>query len=330
MKRVWRPDNETTDSALTMLSVLTCLATMGAIIFILLSAYPRLSCVNLSACYRHLMVLPDHYFISTKMIYAYFSGGLSLLVCFIALLSAFVAVKRGVSFLAMGIWLLLLVAYQMILSISALTFHLTPWIVLQHFLTSIVLLVLLWCLHLKASPRWRQITVEKLKPFTPWVIFALILITTQMLIDAWASFQYAPLNCEAFSFCRAVGWVRHAFHLSPLYSLSAVDETQTQTISLVHRLGVLILFSYLIVLSAFILMKIKKAFLIRTMARLILLVVFLQVMLGVLMALLKQTVMLSILHSLGIVLLLMLLITLNYLVLTCPLGVNKCKPKLLS
>jgi len=327
---------ECDDKKLKILSVLTLIAVVWVFVVIMLGAYARLtnaglSCPDWPGCYGHFMVTQGTQMAHkawSEMVHRYVAGGLGLFIFIITLFSALVAVQRGVSFLVVGALLMLLVIYQVLLGMWTVTLQLLPLIVTQHLVTGMTVLSLLWYLHLKSSPRWHQSKPVNISCFKPWAVIALLLLGCQITLGAWTSTNYTVLSCEGFPVCEAMHWdFRHAFDLlSPIgvnYQGGTLNDAARMTIQMVHRIGAFVLSGYLILLSIFILAKLKNAFLIRTAAYATLLFLFLQLTLGILLVSLRCPVAIGIMHNVGAALLLIMVVTLSYLILGKPSGVNE-------
>lgn len=243
---------------------------------ILLGAYTRLSdaglgCPDWPGCYGQLTAPTTSHEIQTandafpgtpvdigkaqkEMTHRYFAESLGFL---IILLAAFTYVNRKKISLPLWLPLLLvgLVIAQGILGMWTVTLKLLPLVVMGHLLGGFCTLSLLWlCWLFLKFP-----TLEKMalpKKLLNLALICLGVLIFQIALGGWTSANYAALICPDFPLCQGK-WLpdmsTRAFNLlgaigieEPLAFMDAVEKT---TIHVSHRFGALLTFVFCSLLS---------------------------------------------------------------------------------
>lgn len=314
------------------LALLSLLAAILAWIVIGLGGYTRLTdaglgCPDWPGCYGHLIVSHVQPLIQhkawTEMLHRYCAGTLAALVVGVTVLSALSAVRRGTSFIVLALLLFILVIYQAVLGMWTVTLKLWPLIVSQHLLGGMTLLALLWLVHLKSRNNFpaQQNHLNLFWPRT-LVLIGLVFLYLQISLGAWTSTNYAALSCLGFPTCGGIhGWrmdFTHAFNLlSPIginYSGGVLSDAARQTIQMTHRIGALVVSSYLIFLVWYLLTQTAEFIALRRAVCFMLLALFLQIALGISNILFQLPLAVAVLHNMVAALLLCSVVTVHYLV----------------
>lgn len=302
-----------------------------ALIVIILGAYTRLSdaglgCPDWPGCYGHYTVPDkvDHLVYDRalesgkawkEMIHRYVAGtlGIVILVIFILSLIKKTTLKRS---LLLPSLLLVVVVFQALLGMWTVTLKLSPVVVSAHLLGGLATLSLLWLLLLQyrsiESPATEVSNGLKLAAG-----FGLLLVIGQIFLGGWTSSNYAALACgSTFPTCLGQWWPEMDFTEAFLflhepgknYEFGTLSAAARSAIQMTHRIGALIVFTYLIILAIGL---IKRAPF-KKVASFILLLLFTQVSLGIMNVMLGLPLSIAVLHNLVAALLLLTLIALNY------------------
>lgn len=238
---------------LSSYSRLALLATILALIVVMLGAYTRLSdaglgCPDWPGCYGHLTVpqtpaaldrvsqtFPGQTVEAPKawkeMIHRYFAGTLGILIVILAGWALLRRRKHPAQPITIPLLLVALVIFQAALGAWTVTWKVLPLVVSMHLLGGIALVALLWYLSLTSrvlrepqdrslrEPQDRSLRKPQDKPaakFKPWAILALLVLIVQLFLGAWTSTNYAALACHDFPFC-------HGQLLPPMGFAAAFD-----------------------------------------------------------------------------------------------------------
>lgn len=331
------------DKQKILLSRLSLIAACFAFLVIGLGAYTRLidaglGCPDWPGCYGHFSVpnskqeiqqanlkYPAYPVVMHKawaeMVHRYFAGILGFLILLIFIISVWVALRQGLEYLIIGIFLFALLIYQAILGMWTVTLKLLPLVVSQHLLGGMAIFALLWLMYLISRQRQKDSNeVSNIKKFKPWVFLGLILILIEISLGAWTSANYAALSCPNFPYCKAnIIWhynIYDAFNLlSPIgidYQGGVLNSAARMTIHMFHRFGAFIVFVYLLSLVFLILLKIKENHRIRKLSLFLIFVLMIQLSLGISNVMLNLPLSVAVAHNLCAALLLITMITLNY------------------
>jgi cytochrome c oxidase assembly protein subunit 15 len=198
------------------------------------------------------------------------------------------------------LFLLFLVAFQAALGMWTVTLKLLPVVVMGHLLGGITIFALLCYFALQCSgmigqnkPRWRF-----------WINLGIVIVFCQIALGGWVSSNYAGVACIGFPRCNGV-WLptmyfSKGFNLfSPIganYQGGILDNEARISIQLIHRIGALVTASYMLILSALLLYRVKIRRL-RQVAVLAMGIVLLQCLLGIANVLYLLPLWIAVLHN---------------------------------
>jgi len=242
--------------ATTLYRRLLAIATVLALVVVVLGAYVRLSAAGLSCpdwpgCYGQLTVAAalahatqiESQFPNTplqpdkalkEMVHRYAAGTLGLLICAVALLA-----WRGGRGVLLPLLLIMLVVFQALLGMWTVTLSLKPLVVTGHLIGGMSVLALLWWLWLDAQPDTRT----GAKGLRPFAMAGLLLLAVQIVLGGWTSSHYAGMACAGFPTCNGAWW--------PLVDFTAgfgerpLNGAGLVAIHWVHRLGAVTVALYL-------------------------------------------------------------------------------------
>lgn len=335
--------NNKVDAKIICLARLSFIATILAWVVIGLGAYTRLTnaglgCPDWPGCYGHFTVPHSQTLIQknnrafantplvkskawAEMVHRYFAGTLGLLVIVIALLAALAANQYGFHYLLFAMFLFALIIFQAALGMLTVTLKLLPLIVSLHLIGGMTILGILWLVYLKSH---NKVTTGKLTAtysLRPWATLGLILVILQIALGAWTSTNYAALSCPSFPYCHA-HWAQrfdfqHAFNLiSPIgvnYEGGQLNNIARETIHMTHRFGALIVSCYLLGFIIWIQMK-KQFHTLKKISYFIAIILIVQISLGILNVLLKLPLTIAVSHNLLAALLLLSLVSINFII----------------
>lgn len=283
----------------------TC-ALILALMVVMLGAYTRLThaglgCPDWPGCYGH-MVLPmdkgdltnaqSHYPHTpietvkawTEMVHRYAAGTLALFIFGIALAVSRLSRPNARLPWILPLILLFLVSFQAALGMWTVTLKLLPVVVMGHLLGGILIFACLGYF------RW-QLSSVKGRHLPTWralINLGILIVFCQIALGGWVSSNYAGIACIGFPRCNGQ-WLP-ALHLSQAFNLfssvganyqgGVLDHDARMTIQFVHRLGAYVTAAYVLLLSGFILIRLKVKTL-RIAAALAMLLIVMQFTLGV-------------------------------------------------
>ncbi len=272
--------------SLKMLQRVTTFAIPLAICVVMLGAYTRLTdaglgCPDWPGCYGH-MVLPslqskmadiaqqfpgapiESHKAWTEMVHRYAAGTLALLIFFIGFSALRYRFKHPSEKRLFKLPLILvgLVVFQALLGMWTVTLKLLPIVVMGHLLGGVLIFASLYYFRMQLSsvvgedmPRWHNL-----------INIGIFLVFFQIVLGAWVSSNYAGIACIGFPKCNGQ-WIP-PLHFSPeLYLFSSngmsyqggiLDNDARVTIQFIHRIGAMVVFCYVTLLSLFILFFSKK------------------------------------------------------------------------
>jgi heme a synthase len=316
-------------------SRVTLLAMLLAFCVVVLGAFVRLSdaglgCPDWPGCYGALTVpeseaailhaqtaYPDKPLQAHKawkeMAHRYAAGSLGLLILAVLILAF--RHKREIRVgLAWPVLLFLLVLLQAMLGMWTVTLLLKPVIVSAHLLGGMsTLAVLTWIAHRqngRSSASYVQSPLLKV-----YIRLALVVVFAQIALGGWTSSNYAALACTDFPTCHGK-WLPDmdfatAFHL--IRDLGqGIDGTPLELAALTaiqwaHRMGALVTFCYMLLLSLCLLPIAKM----RLIGLTLLLVLLAQVGIGIGNLLLHLPLVLAVAHNAGAALLMVIIVMMN-------------------
>lgn len=193
----------------------------------------------------------------SEMIHRYVAG--TLVLCIMTLIFWGWRFRHEIRYyLPLSLIFVATIAMQATLGMWTVTWQLHPLIVMLHLVGGMTLASLLWILvrsgHSSGhKPRWLTITS----------IIALILVVLQIILGGWTSANYASLICTDFPTClgsywpsmdlgKAFTWIGDIHHN---YQGGVLNTQARVAIQMMHRLGALIVSSYLVVFTLAILIR---------------------------------------------------------------------------
>jgi len=210
--------------------------------------------------------------------------------------------------------LLILVGFQALLGMWTVTMLLKPAIVTAHLIGGMSTLALLtWISHRHWGSYSESIIVYPHSKF--YIRLGLIVLFIQIFLGGWTSTNYAALACTDFPTCHGSWWphmhFKNAFtfvrELGENANGSAVTLEAITAIQWVHRIGALVTFIYMTMLSIYMM----KFWQLRGMSLLLMLLLIMQVIIGIGNLVMHLPLVLAVSHNLVAALLVMVLVTIN-------------------
>ncbi|MCW8108996.1 COX15/CtaA family protein [Alteromonas ponticola] len=291
-----------------------------AFVVIILGAYTRLTdaglgCPDWPGCYGHLTVpkgehvdaanqaFPERPVEAHKawneMIHRYFAGTLGLVIVAIAALALRNRQQRPVK---LPLFLVGLVIFQAALGMWTVTLNLLPAVVMAHLLGGFAVLSCLFLLFLRLKHSRTPVQQLPTKPPLKLAAIGLVILITQIGLGGWTSANYAALACTDFPICEG-GWVQRldfagAFSIPEAqnYEFGAHNYDERMTMHVVHRVGALVTFLYLLWFATRV-AKIKQFQLKRHAAVMLVSVLGIQVALGVSNVVFSLPLSVAVLHN---------------------------------
>lgn len=155
--------------------------------------------------------------------------------------------------------LLALIIFQALLGMWTVTLLLKPLVVLAHLLGGMLTLALLAWLALRLTPV--AAPDDRHRPLRQWVVVGLVLLGIQIALGGWTSTNYAALACGAghvaFPHCLGSWWPKMDFAqgfvlwrgIGVDYEGGVLDLPARTAIQMVHRIGALVVFGWLLALA---------------------------------------------------------------------------------
>lgn len=327
------------------LKMAAAFASILALLVVMLGAYTRLTdaglgCPDWPGCYGH-MVLPSaqnelsvaqtHYphlpiesrKAWTEMAHRYVAGSLALLIFTIGW--CVLQYRRHGGYLPwiLPLALVLLVVFQALLGMWTVTLKLLPVVVMGHLLGGMLIFASLcyFCMQLSG------VLGENIPVWRVAITIGIVLVFCQIALGGWVSSNYAGVACIGFPQCNGQ-WLP-ALHFSQGFNLfspvganyqgGVLDNDVRVTIQFIHRLGALIVTSYVLVLSLLLRLCIKNGYL-RRVAALAVILVLIQCALGVVNVVYFLPLWVAVMHNGVAALLLATMLIMRYL--TTGDGVN--------
>lgn len=316
-------------------------ATVLTLCVVMLGAYVRLSdaglgCPDWPGCYGHVGVpaqpeeveaanaaFPDRPVEVDKgwkeMVHRYFAGLLGLLVLGLAVASV-VTWRRGGRLEKLPLALLAVVVFQALLGMWTVTWKLKPVVVMAHLLGGLATLSLLWWLTLRHMPSLRALCLPATPGLRPALAVGLVLLVMQIALGGWTSANYAALACNEFPTCSQGQWLpptdfREGFvlwrGLGQNYEFGVLDNPARVAIHLAHRFGALVVAVFMLGLAAALWRTPDRVA--AASAGVLGGLLVMQLLLGVANVVLNLPLAVAVAHNGGAAILLLALVTLNYL-----------------
>jgi cytochrome c oxidase assembly protein subunit 15 len=310
-----------------------------ALVVILLGAYTRLSdaglgCPDWPGCYGSIgapntdnsiaaanQAFPERPVETAKawkeMVHRYFAGTLGLVILWMAIIAL-----RNKSYqlqpVKLPLVLVLSVIFQAALGMWTVTLKVMPIIVLAHLLGGFLTLALLWLVVIRTR-NWHLSTPLG----SGWFFFGvlgLMLLIAQIMLGGWTSSNYAALACPDFPACQSQWWPPMDFSEGFVlwrgtgidYEFGVLDSAARTAIHMTHRIGAIVVATYLLIFSFVVLSKVNTGAVRRT-AWMVFILVIAQVMLGISNVLFALPLPVAVIHNGTAAILLLSVITLIYL-----------------
>ncbi|OEC39007.1 cytochrome B [Pseudomonas sp. 1D4] len=313
---------------------LAALATVLALVVVLLGAYTRLThaglgCPDWPGCYGFIgvpqtdaqLAHAERHFPETpveaqkgwnEMVHRYFAGVLGLVILGLAV-HALVRRGRDGQPLRLPLVLLGVVITQAAFGMWTVTLKLWPQVVTAHLLGGFTTLALLFLLSLRLSGALPALSLPT--GLRRLAAAALALVIGQIALGGWVSSNYAAVACVDLPTCHGQWWPAMDFangfhltqHIGPNYLGGQLDSDARTAIHMTHRLGALVVTLTLLALA----WRLRGEGLGR-LAGLLLAVLALQVGLGISNVLFHLPLPVAVAHNGGGALLLLTLVLVNY------------------
>lgn len=326
-------------SRLSFFRGLAAFAVGLALVVILLGAYTRLSdaglgCPDWPGCYGSIgapntddsiaaanQAFPDRPVETAKawkeMVHRYFAGALGLVILWMAMIAL-----RNKSYqfqpVKLPLILVLSVIFQAALGMWTVTLKVMPIVVLAHLLGGFFTLTLLWLVVIRTR-NWHLSTPLG----SGWLFFGvlgLLLLVVQIMLGGWTSANYAALACPDFPACQSQWWPSMDFSEGFVlwrgtgidYEFGVLDSAARTAIHMTHRIGAIVVATYLLIYSFAVLYQVGTGAVRRT-AWMVFILVIAQVMLGISNVLFALPLAVAVIHNGIAAILLLSVITLIYL-----------------
>ena len=313
---------------------LALLATLMALLVVLLGAYTRLThsglgCPDWPGCYGFIsvpstdaqLVHAELHFPQapveaakgwSEMVHRYFAGTLGCLILWLAV-RAWKQRKRHDQPLKLPLFILLVVIIQAAFGMWTVTLKLWPQVVTAHLMGGFATLSLLFLLTLRLSGWLPALAIPR--RLQRWATAGLVLVIIQIALGGWVSSNYAAVACVDLPTCHGQWWPAADFtngfhltqHIGPNYLGGQLDSEARTAIHLAHRLGAVLLTLVLLGLA----WQLRKVGMPR-LAGLVLLVLAVQISLGLSNVLFGLPLGLAVAHNAGGVALMLTLVLVNY------------------
>lgn len=314
---------------------LALLATLLALVVVLLGAYTRLThaglgCPDWPGCYGFISVpaseaqlahaelhFPDTpveaYKGRNEMVHRYFAGTLALMIILLAAQALRRRHQAGRPF-KLPMLMLGVVVAQAAFGMWTVTLKLWPQVVTAHLLGGVATLSLLFLLTLRLSGAFTPLP-QLPAQLRRLAALGLVLVVAQIALGGWVSSNYAAMACTDLPTCQGQWWPDADFangfhltqHIGPNYLGGKLDSEARTAIHLTHRLGALLVTVVLLTLA----WQLKRAGLKGT-AGLVLLALGVQVALGISNVLFHLPLPIAVAHNAGGAALMLTLTLVNY------------------
>jgi cytochrome c oxidase assembly protein subunit 15 len=253
------------------------IAAIVAFVVIILGAYVRLShaglgCPDWPGCYGHVTWPTETHHVAAanekfperpvesekawkEMAHRYLAGSLVLLVLVINIM-AWTSRPAPGKVRTLAFFLLLLILFQAALGMWTVTLNLFPIVVMGHLMGGLATFVLiLWILWLTSGASGPS--RNTLARFRNLITAGLAVLVLQLFLGGWTSANYSALACPDFPTCQGVMWPETNFRdgfvlwreIGVDYEGGVLDLPSRTSIHLAHRIGALVTFIVLGLLS---------------------------------------------------------------------------------
>lgn len=252
-----------------------------------------------------------------EMIHRYLASTLGLVIVVMAVMAWRNRGALGQP-LKLPLLLVLLVCFQGALGMWTVTMLLRPAIVTLHLLMGMGTLALLAWLALSLGRGGQKYPVtETGAGLRVWAGLGLLVLFVQIALGGWTSSNYAALQCPDFPTCQGQWWPAtnfpDAFSITGEHGVNyeggRLENEARVTIHLMHRVGALVTFLYLVSLGVIALRAADNP--VRRLGLVLLLLVLMQVGLGISNIVLGLPLPVAVAHNAGAALLLVTLVALN-------------------
>jgi len=285
---------------------LSVLAAGLALVAIILSAWLRLSaagmgCQDWPACYGvdH-WADPDWSGGGWPAGLLTFTSGLLMLLGLGLVVIARRNRQQGFQPQRIPILLLVLLLIQLVLTSRITLLFSRPAVMLLYLVLSMVVFCLWFWLALRSAEQRPATPPGEARRLVPWIITGLLLAGLQGLLGAWTSVNFAALACPELPTCQESWWPEANFYGGFAFwrefgTDPAADSAARLAIHLSHRLGALLVFMLLILLSV----KMMRRRSMDIAGRLLMTMLPIQLILGLLQVALELPLPVVLAHSTG-------------------------------
>lgn len=237
----------------------------------------------------------------TEMAHRYAAGTLGLLIFLLLLSVFFVRMRSNPLPLKPAVFLMILVIFQAVLGMWTVTLKLLPVVVMGHLLGGMMIFAGLYRYRLQLMTLKAQ---NDLSRWHKWIAGAFVLVFIQIALGGWVSANYAGMACIGFPRCNGVWWPEmtfsQGFHLfSPVglnYQGGLLANNARASIQIIHRIGAVLTFIYIMGLSLCLLAKVRFTAL-RITAWAALVLIMIQFSLGIMNVLLLLPLPIAVAHN---------------------------------
>lgn len=252
-----------------------------SLLVVMLGAYTRLTtsglgCPDWPGCYGNLAPANTLDVLEakkawTEMIHRYCAGTVGLLILIINILSIYGNFSGKKLSWKIPLFLLGLVVFQALLGMWTVTLKLVPWVVMGHLLGGI--LIFCGLAYLRVSIIEPRIVGPRPnlhnRNNVGWalaqhlIIFAIVLLFLQIALGGWVSANYAGIACIGFPTCNGSWWPSIDWHhalnfflpIGVNYEGGILEAGARIGIQWIHRIGAMVVASYILGLSIYLLQK---------------------------------------------------------------------------
>lgn len=314
---------------------LALLATLLALVVVLLGAYTRLThaglgCPDWPGCYGFISVPNSEAQLAhaelhfpeapveahkgwNEMVHRYFAGTLALM---IMLLAAQAVQRRYLASQPLKLPLLMLcvVIAQAAFGMWTVTLKLWPQVVTAHLLGGVATLSLLFLLTLRLSGAFAPLP-QLPSRLRRLAALGLVLVIAQIALGGWVSSNYAAVACIDLPTCHGEWWPKADFangfhltqHIGPNYLGGQLDSDARTAIHMTHRVGAVVVTLVLLALA----WQLKRVGL-KGMTTLVLLALAAQVGLGISNVIFHLPLPIAVAHNAGGAALMLTMTLVNY------------------